>query len=94
MSRLIDAEDFARVVKEYCKDCIDHNKHTMEVVDFNADIQDFLENQPTAFDVEKVVEQLEEKSQLIRPVGWAYPQEVILTKDVMKIVKRGGIDDN
>ena len=59
--RLIDAEDFSRVVKEYMKDCIDHNKHKMDVVDINADIQDFLENQPTVYDVEKVVEKLKKK---------------------------------
>ena len=52
-----------------------------------------IDEQPTAFDVDKVVEQLDEKSQLARPVGWAYPYEIIMTKDVMKIVKAGGIDD-
>ena len=52
-----------------------------------------IEQQPTAFNVEKVVSELDEKSQLARPVGWAYPYEIILTKDVMKIVKAGGIDD-
>ena len=60
-------------------------------------IKDYLEyinQQPTAFDVGKVVEQLNEKSQLARPVGWAYPYEIIMTKDVMKIVKAGGLDEN
>ena len=52
-----------------------------------------ISQQPTAFDVDKVVEQLDEKSQLARPVGWVYPYEIILTKDVMKIVKAGGIDE-
>ena len=52
-----------------------------------------IDEQPTAFDVDKVVEQLDEKSQLARPVGWAYPHEIIMTKDVMKIVKAGGIDE-
>lgn len=52
-----------------------------------------IDEQPTAFDVDKVVEQLDEKSQLARPVGWAYPYEIIMTKDVMKIVKAGGIDE-
>lgn len=56
-------------------------------------ITKYINNMSTAFDVDKVVEQLNEKSQLARPVGWAYPYEIIMTKDVMKIVKAGGIDD-
>ena len=56
-------------------------------------VKELIKEQPTAFDVDKVVEQLDEKSQLARPVGWVYPYEIILTKDVMKIVKAGGIDD-
>lgn len=54
-------------------------------------ITKYISNMPTAYDFDKVVEQLEEKSQLARPVGWAYPYEIILTKDVMKIVKAGEI---
>ena len=56
-------------------------------------VKELIKEQPTAFNVEKVVEQLDEKSQLARPVGWVSPYEIILTKDVMKIVKAGGIDD-
>ena len=52
-----------------------------------------IAQQPTAFDVDKVVEQLDEKSQLARPVGWVYPYEIILAKDVMKIVMAGGRDE-
>ena len=53
-----------------------------------------IEEQPTAFDVDKVVGQLDEKSQLIRPVGWLKHYEVIITKEVLEIVKEGGISDN
>ena len=56
-------------------------------------VEGWINEQPTAYDVDKVVEQLDERSQLIRPVSWVYPHEVILTKDVMKIVKGGGIDE-
>lgn len=56
-------------------------------------ITKYINNISTAFDVGKVVEQLDEKSQLARPVGWVSPYEIILTKDVMKIVKAGGIDE-
>ena len=56
-------------------------------------VKELIKEQPTAFDVDKVVKQLDEKSQFARPVGWIYPYEIILTKDVMKIVKAGGIDE-
>ena len=52
-----------------------------------------IDNIPTAYDVDKVVKQLDKESQLIKPVGWTYRYEVILTRSVLEIVKAGGIDD-
>ena len=85
MSRLIDADDFGRVIKEYCKECIEHNKYKMDVVDINADIQGLLDNQPTAFDVDKVVEQLEE----ISHCDWIEVRK----EEVFEIIKAGGRDE-
>ena len=48
-----------------------------------------VDEQPTAFDVDKVVEQLENRSALARPVG-AY--EIIMLKDAIEIVKGGGVE--
>ena len=85
--RLIDADKLIEKIDGYTRtNNVELNiacKYIIEVV----------KEQPTAFDVDKVVEQLDEKSQLARPVGWVYPYEIILTKDVMKIVKAGGIDE-
>jgi hypothetical protein len=82
MSRLIDADKLLNKIDAYMCGSQD--------VMF---VKELIKEQPTAFDVDKVVEQLDEKSQLIRPVGWAYPQEVILTRSVLEIVKAGGIDE-
>ena len=85
--RLIDADKLIEKFDGYTR---------TNNVEFNIACKYIIEvvkEQPTAFDVDKVVEQLDEKSQLARPVGWVYPYEIILTKDVMKIVKAGGIDE-
>lgn len=51
-----------------------------------------IDRQPTAYKTDKVLEQLEERSQLIRPVAWTSRQEVILTKEVLEIVRKGGTE--
>ena len=53
-----------------------------------------LEEYPTAYDVDKVVEQLEDRSTLSRPVGWTKSYEIITLKDAVEIVKGGGVDAN
>lgn len=47
---------------------------------------------PTAYDPDKVVEQLEDRSTLSRPVGWTKSYEIITLKDAVEIVKGGGVD--
>lgn len=49
-----------------------------------------VDEQPTAFDFDKVVEQLEKRSTLARPVGWSKAYEIIMLKDAIEIVKGGG----
>ena len=46
-----------------------------------------VDEQPTAFDLDKVMEQLEDRSALARPVGWS-----IMLKDAIEIVKGGGVE--
>lgn len=47
---------------------------------------------PTAYDPDKVVEQLKDRSILSRPVGWTRAYEIITLKDAVEIVKGGGVD--
>lgn len=53
-----------------------------------------VDEQPTAFDLDKVMEQLEDRSTLARPVGWSKAYEIIMLKDAIEIVKGGGVDGN
>ncbi len=88
--RLIDADkiDFGKVfigASDFAKD-------TREVA------QKLIDEQPTAYDVDKVVEQLEKESQnieLIYPTDQGYDYEDAIGIDINKakqIVKSGGIE--
>lgn len=75
--RLIDADKLNFSEQHY-------NKSQMKA------ILDFIDNQPTAYDVDKVVEQLKERSTLSRPVGWSKSYEIVPLKEAIEIVKAGG----
>lgn len=77
MSRLIDADKI-----------ID----SLGGSDMDFAIGAVIDEQPTAFDVDKVVEQLENRSALARPVGWSKAYEIIMLKDAIEIVKGGGVE--
>lgn len=84
MRRLIDA------------DKIDFNEVFVGASEFAQDTRNaaqmLIDNQPTAFDLDKVMEQLENRSALARPVGWSKAYEIIMLKDAIEIVKGGGVE--
>lgn len=81
MGRLIDAGLF-----------LDNLSGRLESMkDYDA-VKDVINNMPTAYDVDKVVEQLEYRSTLSRPVGWTKSYEIITLKDAVEIVKGGGVE--
>lgn len=53
-----------------------------------------LKNYSTAYDVDKVVEQLRDRSTLSRPVGWSKSYEIITLDDAIEIVKGGRTDED
>ena len=55
-------------------------------------VQNVIDTEPTACDPDKVVQQLEDRSTLSRPVGWTKSYEIITLKDAIEIVKGGGVD--
>lgn len=57
--------------------------------DYDA-VKDAINNMPTAYDLDKVVEQLEDRSTLARPVGWPKSYEIVTLEDAIEIVKGGG----
>lgn len=82
--RLIDANELIKYIK------------TWEIgTSISSDQKEFIDcvnNQPTAFDVDKVVEQLKDRSALSRPVGWSKAYEIITLEDAIEIVKGGGVE--
>lgn len=71
--RLIDADKLKHVIHSAYSD--------------DLEILDKIDNQPTAYDVDKIVEQLENRSALAKPVGWSKAYEIIMLKDALEIVK-------
>ena len=77
--RLIDADTFERSVM--CSDAEDMQ-----------DVIYALRDYPTAYDPDKVVEQLKDRSTLARPVGWTKSYEIVTLEDAIEIVKGGGVN--
>jgi hypothetical protein len=84
MSRLIDADDLI----EYIKIWDIGNSISSDQKEFINCVNE----QPTVFNVDKVVKQLEKRSALARPVGWSKAYEIIILKDAIEIVKEGGVE--
>lgn len=76
--RLIDADKLKHVIHCAYSD--------------DLDILEKIDEQPTAFDVDKVVEQLEKRSTLAKPVGWTKSYEIVILNDAVEIVKGGGVE--
>lgn len=85
--RLIDADK----LKADLEKAISKNED-MDCLDFLR-VASFIDAQPTAYDPDKVVTQLEDRSSLARPVGWAKSYEIITLADAIEIVKGGGVDE-
>ena len=84
--RLIDADKLIEVLHESLEgDC-----YLREDYEFMG-IDEFIKNQPTAYDVDKVVEELEEYSNADEAERHG-TIPVIELDDAIEIVKRGGID--
>ena len=88
MSRLIDAD---ALLQEFETENVAHNSDIWHITGIKA----FIENAPTAFDKEKVVEQLDEASYLVKPRGRSstdYADTVVDIGEAIDIVKKGGAE--
>ena len=102
MERLIDTENFSKVMKDYFTDMITHHKYNVDCVNCNADLQHLLDNQPTAYDVDKVVEGLEATKEtaceLLKIPKFLKKdlQELVnmCFDEAIEIVKKGGVADD
>lgn len=104
--RLIDADKLQEAIREYFKGYVTDSSCMVDGVDCNAYICRIVEEQPTAFDVEEVVKQLES----IKEKGVCYVEECkhckylsrcwdgeeadnLALDKAIEIVKRGGRDE-
>lgn len=81
--RLIDAD---AIKWDKCEDADGNPVYVLDKRD--------IDKQPTAYEPDKVVEQLENRSTLSRPVGWTKSYEIVTLGDAIEIVKGGGADGN
>ena len=107
MSRLIDAdkliEDITITINEWIKDMV-YGEYLEGCVSFSVVAKEIVRKQPTAFDVEKVVEQLDnlrkeykmEANNINIPHNYScyYKGHMRGYEHSIDIVKRGVIDDN
>lgn len=80
MSRLIDADELKETLLKFNYTTA-HNQ-----------IFRYIDQQPTAFDTEKVVEQLEGLSNAEADYYYARSNDVIDREDAIDIVKKGGVE--
>ena len=97
--RLIDAENFSKAMKDYFTDMITHHKYNVDCVDCNADLQHLLDEQPTAYDVDMVAEELESFAKLaedrwVNGTSKHACQEHKCWVKAIEIVKQGGVSDD
>ena len=100
--RLIDTENFSKVMQDYFTDMITHHKYNVDCVDCNADLQHLLDEQPTTYDVDKVVEKLETTKEtaceLLKIPKFLKKdlQELVnmCFDEAIEIVKQGGVSDD
>jgi hypothetical protein len=88
MSRLIDADKFIEEINTMWYD----NDNVVELWEALPVVIKTVEQQPTAFDVDKVIEQLDELVKINMEVLGVRADYVNLAH-VIKIVKAGGIDE-
>ena len=86
--RLIDADKMLAELEEGYDDC-----DIEEMLEF-VGISQFINQQPTAYDVDRVISNIWDKSELILIKHNCYDEveDYIRTTDVTQIVRDGGID--
>ena len=91
MGRLIDADD----VKKMISDTFEKEKDVINSFWKMGTLMDKVDEIQTAYDVDAVVEQLEERSEEYNSgVRLHGKPEEMLTDEAIEIVKGGGVDDN
>lgn len=84
--RLIDADKLIEKLRDFKEWENDDGRpiHTMSEIQRIDRCINFAQTEPIAFDVDKVIDQLGERSMLSTPMG------IVTLKEAVEIVKRGG----
>ncbi len=101
MARLIDAEAFLEAMEEYVEySSFDHYKEEPSINISFETLEEIVAEQPTAYDVDAVVKQLEDNltCEDFGTCGYCQnrwcPRELLDADEAIEIVKAGGIDGN
>ena len=90
MSDLISRSEMIRAIEEHYINLTNDNV-PRSIPDFYSEMQKMVYNQPTAFDMEKVVEQLEEKIEITWEHDYRGGRKDAFN-EAIDIVKKGGVE--
>lgn len=96
MGRLIDANLLEEGIKKWLKPSKPDEDEYISIADALASTLQEIEEQPTAFDVDKVVESLKRDSykEAADDMNPFEPPKVVNLSKAIEIVKGGGVDGN
>ena len=94
MDDLISRAQMSEAIKDYLKDLITKGIHGVEITEFNVDVQNIIEAQPTVYNVEKVVKQIEELRAYCNNTncGDCKYKDTCFDAEMEKIIKAGGVN--
>ena len=92
MGRLIDADKLLETLQDLEPHCDNKDYERGMLSTMNYYMPRIINDEPTAFDTEKVVEQLESLSNAEADYYYASSNDVIDREDAIEIVKGGGVD--
>jgi len=92
VSDLISRKIVSEALKNYFASMIDKRKYNIDTVDCNANLQKIVTNIDTAFDMDKVVEQLKECERYVYDAVSDEDNYVIDTEKAIEIMK-GAVKD-
>ena len=106
MSRLIDSDKLLDDMKKELEKAVNDENldkdECMVILTSAIALKDFVNRQPTAFDVNKVVKHIEECNRMIekdmekkidRELRMYYEGQLFIANEIIKLIKRGEIDD-
>ena len=99
MARLIKADDLKVEIANYFLSCVDKGKIVIDITEMQVELYKIVNSQPTAYNMEKVVEELEslriDKSNyfgVLNVVAEKYDRANEMLNDAIDIVRRGGVE--